>query len=121
MFWIVMILSLVCVAALASIGIYERTDDSGRVTDSGITLLTWEFKLQLFDVFRPSRKLFYNLLFFTVGFKVWLAWAATVLALVSTAGIIPDFISGGAIDLMLSKPIGRLRLFLTKYVAGLLF
>ena len=41
--------------------------------------------------------------------------------LISTAGMIPDLVSGGTVDLILSKPIGRLRLFLTKYVAGLLF
>jgi len=44
-----------------------------------------------------------------------------ILALVSTAPIIPDFVSSGAIELSLAKPIGRLRLFLTKYLAGLLF
>src|SRR6185437_5144958 len=30
-------------------------------------------------------------------------------------------IGGGSIDLYLAKPIGRARLFLTKYLAGLLF
>lgn len=52
---------------------------------------------------------------------IWLSWVAVILALVSTAGFFPDFISGGSIDLYLSKPIGRLRLFLTKYAAALLF
>jgi hypothetical protein len=54
-----------------------------------------------------------------VGF--WLTWADSILALISTAGIFPDFISSGSIDLFLARPIGRLRLFLTKYVAGLMF
>ncbi len=51
----------------------------------------------------------------------WLTWIATILALISTAGIFPDLLSGGSIDLYLSKPIGRVRLFLTKYAAGLAF
>ena len=37
------------------------------------------------------------------------------------AGIFPDLITNGTIDLVLSKPISRLRLFLTQYAAGLLF
>jgi hypothetical protein len=61
----------------------------------------------------------YAFSFFIVG--LWLTWLATLLALVSTAGIFPDFVSSGSVDLYLSKPIGRLRLFLTKYAAGLVF
>jgi hypothetical protein len=44
-----------------------------------------------------------------------------ILALISTASIFPDLLASGSIDLYLSKPIGRLRLFLTKYLGGLLF
>src|SRR5205814_3639124 len=51
----------------------------------------------------------------------WLTWGMLILAMVSTAGIFPDFLSGGAIDLFISKPISRLRLFLTKYLCGMLF
>lgn len=51
----------------------------------------------------------------------WLGWGAGIMALISTTSIFPDFIAGGAIDLYLSKPIGRLRLFLSKYVAALMF
>jgi ABC-type transport system involved in multi-copper enzyme maturation permease subunit len=51
----------------------------------------------------------------------WLTWAVLILALVSTAGIFPDFLSGGSVDLFISKPISRLRLFLTKYFTGMLY
>jgi hypothetical protein len=57
----------------------------------------------------------------TVGISIWLSWAANILALISTAGIFPDFLASGSIELTLSKPIGRFRLFLTKYLTGLLF
>ena len=43
------------------------------------------------------------------------------MALISTAGIFPDLLTSGSIDLYVSKPISRLRLFVTEYVAGLLF
>jgi hypothetical protein len=60
-------------------------------------------------------------MFANLGVGFWLGWLSTILALISTAGIFPDFLAGGAIELTLSKPISRLRLFLTKYATGLLF
>ena len=121
LFWIVMLLSMLCVAVLACIGLYETKDATGRITERGITLLIWKIPIEIFDYLNLQKRTFYNLLFFSIGFKVWLTWAATILALISTAGIIPEFITGGAIEMVLSKPISRLRLFLTKYIAGLMF
>jgi ABC-type transport system involved in multi-copper enzyme maturation permease subunit len=51
----------------------------------------------------------------------WLSWGAIIIALISTASIIPDFVASGSIDLVLSKPIGRARLLLTKILGALLF
>jgi hypothetical protein len=67
------------------------------------------------------RAMWYKSIFSTFGIGGWLTWCAMVLALISTASIFPDFAAGGSIDLYLSRPISRLRLFLTKYIAGLLF
>jgi ABC-type transport system involved in multi-copper enzyme maturation permease subunit len=120
MFWIVLVLSLVCVGALASIGLYEEKDASGAI-HKGFTIFFWHIPAGFLDYVNLPVKTFYNLMFYTVGFSIWLTWAATILALVSTSGIIPDFITGGSVEMVLSKPIGRLRLFLTKYLAGLLF
>lgn len=110
LFWFVLLLSALVVAAFAAVGINER----------GVTVFRWEFELP-FNTTVISRGQFYKLLFTSLGVGFWLTWIATVLALVSTAGIFPDFVTGGSIDLFLSKPISRLRLFLTKYAAGLLF
>jgi ABC-type transport system involved in multi-copper enzyme maturation permease subunit len=47
-----------------------------------------------------------------------------VLLLVSviiTAGFIPNMLAKGSLDLIVSKPVGRVRLLLYKYVGGLLF
>jgi hypothetical protein len=68
-----------------------------------------------------SRPAFYKLMFAAFGIGFWLTIIAQVLALISTAGLFPDFIQGGSVDLYLSKPISRARLFLTKYATGLLF
>jgi ABC-type transport system involved in multi-copper enzyme maturation permease subunit len=110
LFWVVLLISGLVVAAFAAVGIDEK----------GLTLLSWHFP-SVFNTSLVPADLFYKWVFFGLGIKIWLTWAATILALVSTAGIIPEFLASGAIELALSKPIGRLRLFLTKYAAGLLF
>jgi hypothetical protein len=63
----------------------------------------------------------YKKIYSTGVVGIWFTWIATLLALISTAGIFPDLMASGSIDLYLARPIGRLRLFLTKYVSALLF
>ncbi len=60
-------------------------------------------------------------IFSTFIASIWLAWGATILGLISTATILPDFLSAGSIDLVLSKPISRVQLFLVKYAGALFF
>jgi len=60
-------------------------------------------------------------LFYMFGYKAWLTFGAGIIAVISTAGIFPEFIREGSIDLVLSKPISRIRLFVLKWVTGLLF
>lgn len=108
MFWIVLILSGLVVAAFAAVGVNDNKD----LTFFGSrTPIPMPFE----------RADFYRFLFTTFGIGTWLTLAATILALISTASIFPDLTSGGSIDLYLCKPIGRLRLFVTKYATGLLF
>ena len=111
LFWITLVLSGIVVAACACLGISER----------GLTFLHWELNFGPSTAF-VSREMFYKqFLFVGFGIKFWLTWVATILALISTASIFPDFMSSGSIELVLSRPIGRLRLFVTKYLSGLLF
>jgi ABC-type transport system involved in multi-copper enzyme maturation permease subunit len=111
MFWIVLILSSLVALSFASLGL----------TRTGFEIFWWKID----SFYMNSRVLspgdFYKTLFLTYGINFWLTWLATVLAIISTASIFPDFIAAGAIDLYLSKPIGRWRLFFTKYACGLLF
>lgn len=111
LFWITMFISLIVVAVYAMFGLNDR----------GLTFLWWTFDLPFLNTKTiPAEKL-YKFMFANIGIPVWLTWAAAILALISTASIIPDFIAGGAVELTLSKPIGRARLFLTKFATGLLF
>ncbi len=111
MFWISLGISLLVVCVFAGLGINEK----------GIELLWFTVEIGPLTTALMSRSLFYKTLFMSVGLTIWLGWASTILALVSTASIIPDFVSSGSIEGMLARPISRSRLFLTKYFASLLF
>lgn len=52
---------------------------------------------------------------------IWLGWAASILALISTSSIYPSFLSEGAVELVMSKPVRRTTMFFTKYLGGLMF
>lgn len=104
LFWVTLILSAVFIAGFGLLG----ADAKGF----GLLWFHWDM---------PMAAYLYKKIFSYVVIGFWLTLAAAVLAMVSTAGIFPDLLSTGAIDLYLAKPLGRLRLFLTKYVTGLLF
>ncbi|MCB9839195.1 MAG: ABC transporter permease [Phycisphaeraceae bacterium] len=110
LFWIAIILSGLVVVSFALIG----------SRDGNLSIAMWRTPLPLAALGFTTETL-YKLLFIQFGVGFWLAWVSTILALVTTSGMIPEFVAGGAIDLTLSKPIGRVRLFLTKYAAALLF
>ena len=115
LFWISLALSGFLVAALATLGINEQ----------GLTFFHWSIPIdvvgQLYSGGLLDESTFYKFLFFSIGINIWLAWGSLILAIISTASLMPDFVTSGAIELTLSKPIGRLRLFLTKYGTALLF
>lgn len=111
LFWIVLVISGLVVAAFAAVGI----------SSEGLTFFHWTIRIPGVNSDLISPEQFYKSLFHDWGIGVWLSWIASILALVSTAGMFPEFIAGGSIELSLAKPIGRLRLFFLKYLAGLLF
>jgi ABC-type transport system involved in multi-copper enzyme maturation permease subunit len=112
LFWITMLISVVVAAAFAMVGIDDR----------GISFLTWRFEfLAGWNTHVLSAGKFYKFMFSAFAIPLWLAWPATILGLVSTASMFPDFLSSGAVDLYLARPLSRLRLFMTKYLMGLLF
>lgn len=111
LFWITLGLSILVVGTTGMFGINER----------GITILWWEFALPVLNTTMIPKALFYKYLFAKVAVPIWLTWGATILALISVSSLFPDFLASGAIELTLSKPIGRARLFLTKFMVGLLF
>lgn len=108
MFWISLGISGLVVLAFLAIGV---------TGDGNLSLLGFRTTLPL--PFTAAE--LYKIAFSTLGVGLWLTFIGAILAIVSTAGIFPDLITSGSVDLYLSKPISRLRLFLTKYATGLLF
>ncbi|MBT6165519.1 MAG: ABC transporter permease [Phycisphaerae bacterium] len=113
LFWVSLGISVLVVIAFGSIGFTE----TGVSIGFGITEIESEF---LNAGSRWSRGLYIGIF---SGFlvSIWLAWIATVLALISTCSIFPEFVHSGSIELTISKPIGRLKLFFAKYLVSLLF
>ena len=111
LFWISIALSGLIVLVFAAVGIDQN----------GVVIFWAHFPNTQINTRFLDRGVAYKTIFEDLGINIWLTWAAPGLALISTASLFPDFLAGGAIDLYLSKPVGRLRLFLTKYLCGLLF
>ena len=112
-FWFTLVLSLLVVSSFALVGIH----------DEGISIAWWDLEIPELNSGDAgfTKAWFYKTMFTSLGIKFWLAWVATILGLITTASIFPEFVTAGSIDIILSKPIGRFRLFLTKYITGLLF
>lgn len=111
LFWITMGISGLVVLAFALVGINK----------TGITMLWFTIPLPRFSTEILTPKLFYVSLFRSLGIDWWLGIIASVLALITTAGFFPSLMESGAIEVHLSKPISRVRIFLTRYFTGLLF
>jgi ABC-type transport system involved in multi-copper enzyme maturation permease subunit len=57
---------------------------------------------------------------FESGFSVFLYIICTFMAIFATAHLVPRMQDKGTVDLYLSRPVGRVKLLLSRYVAGLI-
>lgn len=105
-FWAVLAISVVLVGSAALL----------HVEDDGVYLLS-----KRLDRARTSSSALFTVVFALYGVRFWLAFLASILGLLALAGMFPDFMKSGKIDLVLCRPIGRWRLVLTQFVGGLLF
>ncbi len=113
LFWLTLGLSAIVVILYGSIGFY----------DDGVSLFYGLWDIQSDELHSNSlwaRGLYIGI-YSSFLVNIWLAWVATILALISTCSIFPEFVHSGSIELTISKPIGRFKLFLSKYLVSLLF
>jgi len=113
LFWVALMISMFVALMYASIGFNEK----------GMSILFgWkQVDSEFLQKGKPEAAAFYTMLFTDIIARFWLAWFAIGLALISTANIFPEFLAEGSIGISVSKPVGRIRLFLLKYLGGLLF
>jgi hypothetical protein len=99
-----------------------------KVTTRGTTVddrLAWRHQVSILFIYEiphlfiSLREAVYYLQKYLVN---WVAgWALLFVGVVITAGFIPNMLGKGSLDLMVSKPIGRTRLLVYKYIGGLTF
>ena len=112
-FWVLVLITLVVVLTMASVG-FEGDNVS-------FFFGLWDSQTEHYN---PLSDLGRSHL---VGFVVYfllsaiVGWIGVVLMIIATAGAFPAFMEGGAIDVVLSKPVSRGRLFLYRYIGGMVF
>ena len=113
LFWLTIGLSALVVILYGSVGFDKN----------GVTLFygLWDIESKELNAGSPWARGLYIGIYSSFLVNIWLAWIATVLALISTCSIFPEFVHSGSIELTISKPIGRLKLFFSKYLVSLLF
>ncbi len=113
LFWLTLGLSFLVVLSYGSIGFNEE----GMSLYFGLKQIDSDFIREG----SPWARALYMGIFSDFVVTFWLGWAATIIALISTTTIFPDFMAAGAIDLVLAKPITRVKLFVIRYLTSLLF
>ena len=113
LFWLTLGLSALVVLLFGSIGF----NDEGMSLFFGLT----QIESELVNAGSPWARGLYIGIYSSFLVTIWLGWIATILALISTCTIFPEFVRGGSIELSLSKPISRLHLFFMKYAVSLSF
>lgn len=113
LFWITMGISAFAAILYLSVGFDSE----------GITLLfgLGRFDNELIREGSPFAEMFYLGIFSVLIVNIWLSWVAVILAMVTCAPVFPSFMEEGTAGTVLCKPLGRLKLFLFKYLSGLLF
>jgi ABC-type transport system involved in multi-copper enzyme maturation permease subunit len=113
LFKLVLGLNLLVIVAYASIGF----DDTGVSLFFGLSHGDSEYD----HGGTPLARTFYLGIYSAFTVNLWLAWAASILALISTSSIFPSFLKEGAVELVMSRPTRRATIFFVKYIGGLLF
>ena len=106
-------LNLVVIVAYMSMGF----DATGVSLFFGLTHVESDFVY----AGSPLAKTLYLGIYSAFIVNIWLAWAASILALISTSSIFPSFLREGAVELVMSRPTRRSTIFFVKYFGGLLF
>jgi ABC-type transport system involved in multi-copper enzyme maturation permease subunit len=111
-FWILLLLSVVAAATMLCVGFVPGSID--------LMFGMWQIETELFDPTRPT----YRPMIAYVAVSLMdlvLGTVGILMMIIATAGFFPSFMERGSVDVLLSKPVGRTRLFLGKYLGSMGF
>ena len=112
-FWVMLVISLAVAAAMFCIGF-----EPDKIT---ILFGTWEIETDQFTVAGKLREDLIAGIAVEWIMDVILGSVGIILAIIATAGFFPALMERGVIEVVLSKPMPRWKLFLGKYLGGLTF
>ncbi|MBU0716842.1 MAG: ABC transporter permease subunit [Planctomycetes bacterium] len=112
-FWVIAAISVIVAAAMFCVGF-----QGDRVS---ILFGLWEIDTQHYDPATIEGRSHITGMAVYILLSIFLGWVGVILVIIGTAGMLPAFMEHGAIDLVLAKPISRPKLFLYKYLAGMVF
>jgi len=94
LFWLTLGLSVLVVVMFGSIGFNAQ----------GISLFfgAWEIESEQLREGSPWARGLYIGIYSSFLVNIWLAWIATILALISTCSVFPEFVHSGSIELTIS-------------------
>ena len=111
-FWVLVVISVLVAAAMSCVGF--------QPTHVDIMFGMWEFETDLFDPTTEAGR--GNIASIAVVCTdIVVGWIGLMLMIVATAGFFTAFVERGAIDVLLSKPMTRARLFIGKYLGSMVF
>ncbi|MBI4717769.1 MAG: ABC transporter permease [Planctomycetes bacterium] len=112
-FWVLVVMTFVIVACMLCIGF-----EQDRVT---FLFGAWEVEGAYYSPLSAIGRSHIIGLAVYLLVPVFLGWIGVILMIVATANMFPNLMERGAVDVLLAKPLGRPRLFLYKYLAGMTF
>lgn len=112
-FWVMLLVELLVVAGMFCVGF-----SPGRVD---ILFGTWFFETNQFTALSgvDSAKIAGITVHFIMDLV--LGWSGVTLAIIATAGFFPTMLERGSVEVLLSKPLSRGKLFLGKYLGSMAF
>lgn len=117
-FWALVMITLLVVVAMACISFEpDRMTFAFGLWESRSN--TWEFP----DMFNP-RTVTGSQVIAGIAINImdfFLGWIGTILMIIARADVFPSMMERGAIEVVLSKPMSRVKLFFYKYLASMVF
>ena len=86
LFWLAIAISVLVVILVGAVGI-----DS-----AGISVLWYHVDNKFVNSQFIPPATFYKIIFQNLGINVWLTWLAAILALISTASVVPEMVASGS-------------------------